>query len=107
MYNGSMAKVSQGKPGGVASKQHLYQLTAAHAKEAIQTLLLAMRNGENYATKVGAAKTILAKCIPDLKATELSGVDGKELVIRLLDYGKQLPGHNLPAETETSIRDES
>lgn len=74
-------------------------MTAAHAKRAIEVLVDAMNHGENYATKVGAAKTILAKCIPDLKSTELSGEDGKELVIRFLDYGAN---RNSPTKTKTS-----
>ena len=74
-------KDSQERKGGVVSKQRLYQMTAAHAKLAIQTLVDAMVKGENYATKVGAAKSILAKCIPDLKATEVTGGGGVPLQI--------------------------
>lgn len=56
-------------------------MTAAHAKKAIETLADAMENGENYATKVGAAKSILAKCIPDLKAQDIKFDGGSPLKI--------------------------
>ena len=79
----------QDKYGGVVSKQRLYQLTAVHAIEAIGCLVDAMRNGENYATKVGAAKTILAKCVPDLKANELTDEGAKTLegLVRIITSG--------------------
>ena len=92
---------SQGRKGGVVSKQRLYQLTAAHAPRAIAVLMEALEKGENYATKVGAAKTILAKCIPDLKAMEWKPGDTEGFIMKV-EYVKQNPGLPSPSTTEDS-----
>lgn len=67
------------RKGGVPSKQKLYQLAAAHAEESIKTLIEIVRNGDSDSNKIGAAKILLSKCIPDLKSAELSGKDGEVL----------------------------
>lgn len=69
----------QDKPTGGMSKAALYNSAKYHAPRAIEVLAEAMERGESYAVKVGAAKVLLAKCIPDLKATELTGKDGESL----------------------------
>ena len=71
----------QGKKRGPVSKNALYQAASAHAHDAIAVLVELMNNGSHEATRVGAAKTILAKCIPDLKATEVTGGGGVPLQI--------------------------
>ena len=74
------------KTGKIPTRQNLYSLFTPHATKAIDVLLLAMEKG-NMACKIGAAKTILAKLVPDLKATELTGKDGQQFTINLIrDY---------------------
>ena len=69
----------QGKKKGPVSKQALYNAASSHAGDAIRVLVDLMNNGKHESTKMGAAKTILAKCIPDLKAQEITGKDGEKL----------------------------
>lgn len=72
------------------SRQGLYSVASAYSKEAIHRLVELLRsNNENVC--LGAAKAILAKTIPDLKATELTGKDGGELRIRLIRSLLHLP----------------
>ena len=71
----------QEKKRGIPSKQVLYQLTSAHAKDAIKCLADVMMNGDNDNARIGAAKVLLNKCIPDLKSVELGGEGGKTLII--------------------------
>lgn len=96
---------SQDKPRGIPSKQVLYQKAAGHAIDAIEVLAKLMYDADNDAARVGAAKTILAKCIPDLKATELTGEGGNEILIKILDYANSNK-HYTPAETTVSTTDE-
>lgn len=95
----------QEQKGGIPSKQRIYQKAAAYAIEAIETLAKAMREADNDNARVGAAKVLLAKCIPDLKATELTGEGGNEILIKILDYANSNK-HYTPAETTTSTSDE-
>jgi hypothetical protein len=92
------------KKRGVPSKQILYQKAAGHAIDAIEVLAKLMYEADNDAAKVGAAKCLLSKCIPDLKATELTGEDGNEILIKILDYAQHRNTDNTPAKTETSPR---
>lgn len=94
-------KYLPGKKGGIPNKQAIQQKAQAHAIEAIEVLVEAMRNGDNTNARVGAAKTLLNKCLPDLKATELSGDEQKALVVRILGYGNN---NNASAETEGSSK---
>jgi len=69
-------------------KQALYQIASGYGKEAIQTLVEIMQNGDNDSVKLGAAKALLAKCIPDLKATELTAVEQEKLIIEIVKDDK-------------------
>lgn len=68
-----MASSIQPKKKGNISKNALYLKVAHHASEMIQILLDLARNGDNDNVKMGAAKVLLNKCIPDLKAMEIEG----------------------------------
>lgn len=76
----------QENKGGIPSKQAIYQKAAAHAYEAIETLARIIKDGDNDNARVGAAKALLAKCIPDLKASELTGKDGEPLLQALVKF---------------------
>lgn len=60
----------QAKTGGVPNRGSLYAVAAAHSKEAIETLCDLMKNSQNEGIRLGAAKAILNKTIPDLRASE-------------------------------------
>lgn len=74
----------QGKSRGVPNKQALYQQAAYHAPRAIEVLVEAINEGENYAVRVGAAKALLSKVLPDLKSQDLTGLDGKSLIEKIV-----------------------
>ena len=61
------------------NKQRLYLEAAGHAIEAIQVLAKEMVDGDSGSTRVGAAKALLSKCLPDLRSAELTGKDGETL----------------------------
>lgn len=65
------------KTGGVMSREKLYAKCAQYAPKAIEVLQELM--GEKYqpSVRMGAAKVLLAKAIPDLKAMEITGQDGQ------------------------------
>ena len=84
------------KTGGIKSRQQLYAMFSPHAELAVETLVKACTNG-NPAVRVGAAKTILAKLVPDLKSTEITGADRQQFTINLIrDYVTKVGGDVLP-----------
>ena len=66
------------------SKTSLYQKALYHAPRAIEVLVEAINQGENYAVKTGAAKALLSKCLPDLKSQDFTGLDGKSLIEKII-----------------------
>ena len=71
-------KLPEKKMGnGRLSKKRMYEMTASKAARAIERLEELM-NSTNENAALGAAKTILAKCLPDLKATDLTS-DGDKI----------------------------
>lgn len=75
------------KTGGVNSRTSLYSVVSAHTKEAIATLVDLMKNSRNDNVKLGAAKALLDKALPDIKAVELTGLEGEQLsmTIKIVD----------------------
>lgn len=70
-----------GRPS-VPNRQGLYAKAAKHAELAIDTLA-DLLNSKNENLRLGAAKAILDKCLPDLKASSLS--TGTENPIPIMD----------------------
>ena len=66
-------------PRTTPSKAELYEYAARYAPEAIQELYRIMKSGDGDSNKVAAAKTLLAKCLPDLKSTDLTEEGAKTL----------------------------
>lgn len=62
--------------GGVIGRNALYNKASSYAQEAIEVLVEIMRSEGNPAARTGAAKTILNKCLPDLKAIEYRDEEG-------------------------------
>lgn len=72
------------KKGGNPKRKMLYAEAAKHAPRAIEVLVDLMNNGDNDNVRMGAAKVILQKSIPDLKAIEVSGDEGRPLGVIIL-----------------------
>ena len=70
----------QGKTKGSkpVNKQALYSAASAHAVKAIRRLAELVES-KNEPVAVSASKALLAKCLPDLKASEIYGKDGDKL----------------------------
>lgn len=60
----------EAKQRGVPNRGSLYAVAAAHSKEAIDTLYDLMMNSKNDNVRLGAAKALLDKSLPDLKPSE-------------------------------------
>ncbi len=72
------------KRGKTTNRQGIYSKFEPLAQKAIDTLVLAMEKG-NWPTKVGAAKIILAKLVPDLKAIQSTPDDNKQIIVKIVD----------------------
>lgn len=72
------------KTGGVPSRSALYAKVAPYAEEAILKLVELMRCG-NPAVEMGAAKVLLAKTVPDLKAMEVK-IDPESAPLGIIIY---------------------
>src|SRR3990167_9705226 len=89
------------KEGRIRSRSQLYAMFSPHAELAIETLVKACSNG-NPSVRVGAAKTILAKLVPDLKSTEITGQDGQQFTINIIrDYFTKARGDVSPSDTSS------
>lgn len=62
--------IDEAKKGGVKGRQGLYAYASKYSKEAIDILYLLMTTSRNEGIRLGAAKALLNKCLPDLKAAE-------------------------------------
>lgn len=67
--------------GGVMSRDKLYAVAAQYAPRAIEVLQELMDEQYQPSVRVSAAKTLLAKALPDIKAMEISGKDGEPLKV--------------------------
>ena len=81
---------SKAKKRGSPSREILYSEAAKHAPKAIKVLADLLDHG-NENVRVSAAKAILAKAIPDLKAMELSGKDLNPTIIKVDMSGGYIP----------------
>lgn len=78
----------EAKKGGVKNKRGLYAIAAVHSKEAINVLVKLMRS-RNENVSLGAAKALLSKTIPDLKAVEADIKNNEPLKIIIVpDIGE-------------------
>jgi hypothetical protein len=103
----------QANTGGVPNRGSLYAVAAAHSKDAIETLYDLMKNSRNEGIRLGAAKAILNKSLPDLKSSDVPdevNSDTPELadIIKRLRKGYLTPDqviHEMsPAFQEMMIR---
>lgn len=85
-----MAKGTKAEPkrGGVVSRQTLYQVASKYSKEAIETLYDLMKNSRQESVRMGAAKVLLDKALPDLRATEVTGENNGPVLIKIIEDTK-------------------
>ena len=67
------------------SRIGLYAAAAKHAPRMIEILRDLAENGDNDNAKIGAAKTLLSKALPDISATEIAGKDGQPIFTYRID----------------------
>lgn len=60
------------KQPGVKGRQGLYAYASKYSKQAIDTLYHLMTTSNNEGIRLGAAKALLNKCLPDLKTSEIA-----------------------------------
>ena len=91
------------KAPALPSRNKLYGILAVHVEEAITLLLETMRTTRNDSIRIGAINTILNKCLPDLKAVELTGENQEPIKVRIVvDNGNRTTNTELP-ETASNI----
>lgn len=76
---------AESKKGGVTNRGTLYAHTSKYAIEAIDFLVVTMRNEKTQmSVRVSAANKIIDKCLPDLKAAEISGIEGGDIIVKII-----------------------
>lgn len=90
--NGSKSSNPGSTVPKIPSRQELYNLLSVNVKEAITLLLETMRNTRNDSIRIGAINTILNKCLPDIKAVELTGGENQEPIrVRIVVDNGNIP----------------
>lgn len=69
--------------GGVLSRDAAYRKTAAYFDRALQVLVDKL-DSRNDAVALGAANKIIDKCLPDIKAVELTGENGEPIKLNII-----------------------
>lgn len=72
------------KKRGTPARDVLYSEAAKYAPRAIAVLVNIMEHGDNDNARMGAAKAILAKAIPDLKTTDLNVTNSEPVQVRIV-----------------------
>jgi len=67
------------KGGTIYSKKRIRSIIAERADEILVVLFEALHNTKNNNLQLGAAKILMNKILPDLKATELSAKNNSSL----------------------------
>ena len=57
----------------------------SHSKEAIETLYDLMLHGSQEGVRLGAARALLDKALPDVKSVEITGEDHGPLLIKIIE----------------------
>mgnify|MGYP001575305773 CR=1 FL=1 len=97
-------KSNMKKKGGNPSKKELYAKASKHSTRAIEILVDLMEHGDNDNVRLGAARVILSKSIPDLRAMEITGTEGEPIIVKIIgDYASQRGGNVSPSER--SVKD--
>ena len=82
--------------GSKYNRQGLYAKLEPHVPRAVEALVELLES-RNDAIRLGAIKTILDKCIPDVKAMEITGEDKGPIVIKIIaEDGNKFTDSELP-----------
>ena len=68
---------------GMKSRLHLYQKTSKHYGKSLKAILQCLKSN-NESIKLGAAKVLMDKILPDIKSLELQGDDGEPIRYNVL-----------------------
>lgn len=78
----------EAKQGGVPSRIGLYAHASKYTVEAIDILYSLMTTSRNEGIKLGAARTLMDKCLPDLKAMDITTQERPQPIPILFDIGR-------------------
>lgn len=84
----------------VPSRQALYNKIAVYAPWAIEQLYELAKTAKNESVRASALNKIIDKCLPDIKAVELSGTEGSDIVIKVVSEvkdGNKIVDSQLPS----------
>lgn len=79
-----MDETNQPKTPGPTNRQGLYAYASKFSQEAIDAMVEIMRTTRNESLKLGAAKALLDKSLPDLKVTEITGENGEPIKFNII-----------------------
>lgn len=95
-----MTTSKQISPGGkIMSKKKFRGMIRGRAQEILDVLFESLHS-KNPSLRLGAAKILINKILPDLKATEISSKAGQGIKVIFEDYGGNK--NNPPTTTEGS-----
>lgn len=83
----------KGDGGKIISQQALYSKIACKSEKILQTLF-GLLDSRNEAIKLGAAKILANKIIPDRKAVEVGGEGGGPIIVHVINDYISEPGVN-------------
>src|SRR5207302_799351 len=80
-----MSSNESNKPGRpkMPNRQGLYAKVAKHAEKAMSAIV-GLLNSRNEAIQLGAAKALLDKCLPDIKAVEMKEENNQPIKIMVV-----------------------
>lgn len=93
----------EAKQRGVPNRGSLYAVAAAHSKEAIDVLYDLMMNSKNDNVRLGAAKSLLDKSLPDLKPSEGVEYDKSREVDISADFAEKIRQIFLEPDTKKGV----
>lgn len=87
---------------GMPKRTDLYQSIGRKRKKIIKTLFECL-DSNNPSIRLGAAKILINKLLPDLKAVELTGDTASQIVLNVIKYGATDPINKVIEATEQPI----
>lgn len=90
MTDNKIVNLPDAKGVSPINKQAAYSMAASHFKTALEVVIDVMKRSRNDNARLGAARTIIDKVLPDLKAQELTGEGGRAIEIIFHSSLKQI-----------------
>jgi hypothetical protein len=97
----SERRLKKAKEVGVKPRSLYYLYAQQFTQEAIEMMVYLMRTSRNEGIRLGAARSILDKSIPDLKALEISGELKQQYQVQLQQYAPTDPLQSFNVRTNT------